>query len=207
MVTTPFPDVLAIGDSLTAGYGLPAGASFAARLQDGLRRHHPSATVRNAGVSGDTTEGALRRLPALLDGLVRTPDLAIVELGANDLLRAIAPARTRANLDRILATLRSYRITTLLATFELPPAWRAFAAPYDGMYAAVAARHGADHAPFFPPGVLGHPELTLPDRLHPNGRAIEMVVAHFLPHVLSALDRGSVGRSADRDTKPQQPPA
>ncbi|RDE06126.1 arylesterase [Sphingomonas aracearum] len=184
------PYVLAIGDSLTAGYGLPASASFAARLQHLLRHQDPGATVRNAGVSGDTTEGGLRRLPRLLASLTRKPDLAIVELGANDLLRGIPPERTRANLDAILAQLGACGIPVLLATFEVPRFLSALAAGYDGMYAALAAKHGAALAPFFPQGVLGHPELVLRDRLHPNARAIELVAEGFLPAVTAALSRG-----------------
>ncbi|MFV3533538.1 GDSL-type esterase/lipase family protein, partial [Mycobacterium tuberculosis] len=103
----------------------------------------------------------------------RTPDLAIVELGANDLRRGVAPARTRANLDQILTVLASCGIATLLTTFEVPPFLKAHAASYDGLYADVATRHGADQAPFFPPGVMGNPHLTLPDGLHPNARAID----------------------------------
>ncbi len=98
-----YPFVLALGDSLTAGYGLPATASFSVKLQHSLRESHATALVQNAGVSGDTTEDALRRLPRVLSSLVRKPDLAIVELGANDLLRGLAPVRTRTNLDQILA--------------------------------------------------------------------------------------------------------
>ena len=183
------PYVLALGDSLTAGYGLPTRASFAAKLEQALRNRHPGATVHNAGVSGDTTADALRRLPRMLSGLACKPDLAIVELGANDLLRGVAPARTRANLAEILGTLTSCGIATFLTSFEVPPFLRPHAPSYDGMYADLAARHGADHAPFFPPGVMGHPRLTLPDGLHPNARAIELVVAHLLPAIISALGR------------------
>ncbi len=189
MLMHPSPYVLALGDSLTAGYGLPATASFTAKLQHALRERHPTAVVQNAGVSGDTTADALQRLPRLLSSLVRKPDLAIVELGANDLLRGIAPVQTRSNLNQILSMLTSCGIATLLATFEVPPFFEAFAARYEGMFADVATRHGADQAPFFPPGVMGNPQLTLPDRLHPNGKAIEMVVAHLLPSVVAVLDR------------------
>jgi acyl-CoA thioesterase-1 len=182
------PHVLALGDSLTAGYGLPTRDSFAAKLQQALHEHYPGAIVHNAGVSGNTTADALRRLPRVLSGLVRKPDFAIVELGANDLRRGVAPARTRANLDQILAILTSCGITTLLTTFKVPPFLKAHAASYDGLYADVASRHGAVQASFFPPGVMGNPHLTLPDGLHPNARAIELVVAHLLPVIASALE-------------------
>jgi acyl-CoA thioesterase-1 len=184
------PYILAIGDSLTAGYGLPPSASFAAQLQGMMRRDHPDALVQNAGVSGDTTDGGLRRLPRLLASLTCKPNLAIVELGANDLLRHVPPERTRANLDQILDQLRQCGIPVLLATFEVPRFLATVAPGYDGMYAALAAKHGAAVAPFFPPGVLGHPDLVLPDGLHPNGRAIAQIAGAFLPAVTAALDRG-----------------
>ncbi|MFV3549586.1 hypothetical protein ACNJEE_21150, partial [Mycobacterium tuberculosis] len=76
-----------------------------------------------------------------------------------------------------------------LTTFEVPPFLKAHAASYDGLYADVATRHGADQAPFFPPGVMGNPHLTLPDGLHPNARAIDLVVAHLLPTIASAIER------------------
>lgn len=183
------PFILALGDSLTAGYGLAPDASFAARLQAMLCEYRPGARVHNGGVSGDTTQGGLQRLPRLLAGLARKPDLAIVELGANDLLRGVPPERTRANLDGILHELGRCGIPALVATFEAPPILGAFGARYDGIYAEVAARHGAATAPFFPAGVLGHPELVLADRFHPNARAIGLVAAAFVPAVLALLDR------------------
>lgn len=192
MSASSSPYLLALGDSLTAGYGLPADAAFAAQLQRRLRSRHPGAVVRNAGVSGDTTEGGLRRLPHLLSSLTRKPDLAIVELGANDLLRGIAPRRTHDHLDQILTQIGQCGIRSLLATFEVPPFLAHLGGGYDGMYAALRAKHGVALAPFFPAGVLGHPELVLPDRLHPNGAAIALIAAAFLPAVIAALDDGAV---------------
>lgn len=195
MTRTDAPYILAIGDSLTAGYGLDRTASFAARLEVLLREQRQGAAVQNAGVSGDTTGDGLRRLPALLASLTHKPDLAIVELGANDLLRGVPPGRTRANLDTILGELGRCGIPALLATFEAPPFLGSMASHYDGIYADLATRHGIASAPFFPPGVLGHPALVLADRLHPNARAIEMVARAFLPAVIAALD-GSRAKAA-----------
>lgn len=183
------PYVLALGDSLTAGYGLAPSASFAARLEARLRERWAGAIIHNAGVSGDTTEGGLRRLPRLLAGLSLRPDLAIVELGANDLLRGVPPERTRANLDNILHELARCGIPVLLATFQAPAFLGAFGARYDGIYAELAARHGIATAPFFPAGILGDPALVLADRLHPNARAIDLVASAFLPSVLALLHR------------------
>jgi acyl-CoA thioesterase-1 len=184
------PYVLALGDSLTAGYGLQRDAAFAARLEALLRETCPDAVVQNAGVSGDTTEDGLRRLPRLLASLRRKPDLAIVEFGANDLLRGVPPGRTRANLDKILRERDRCGIQVLLATFEPPRFLGSGAAQYDGIGAELAASHGIASTPFFPPGVLGHPELVLADGLHPNARAIEIVAEAFLPAIRTALRRG-----------------
>ncbi len=183
------PFVLALGDSLTAGYGLSPTAAFPVQLQQRLRLRWPGAIVHNAGVSGDTTQGGLRRLPRLLAGLPRRPDLAIVELGANDLIRGVPPAQTRANLDAILLELGRCGIKVLLATFAPPPFLAGRADRYAAIYAELAARHGVASAPFFPAGVLGHPELVLPDRLHPNARAIALVADALAPTVASALER------------------
>jgi acyl-CoA thioesterase-1 len=185
MMTAPY--VLAFGDSLTAGYGLPAAASFAARLQSALRERFAGAVVHNAGVSGDTTAGGLKRLAPVLTRLTRKPDLVIVELGVNDLLRGFPPERTRANLDAILGELARCGLPTLLATFEAPPFLAALRTQYRAMYVELAAKHGIATAPFFPRGVLGHPDLVLADRLHPNARAIAMVVDALLPVVCAAL--------------------
>jgi acyl-CoA thioesterase-1 len=186
-MTNSAPYVLAFGDSLTAGYGLPSTASFAACLQTALRERFAGTVVHNAGVSGDTTAGGLKRLAPVLTSLTRRPDLVIVELGANDLLRGFPPERTRANLDAILGELARCGLPALLATFEAPPFLAALRTQYRALYAALAAKHGVVTAPFFPPGVLGHPDLVLADRLHPNARAIAMVVDALLPVVCAAL--------------------
>ena len=188
------PYVLAIGDSLTAGYGLATHEAFPARLQALLRAQHAQAVVQNAGLSGDTSASALARLPRLLSSLARLPDLAIVELGANDLLRGVSPRRTRANLDAILGELARCGIPTLIAAMEAPRFLGAFAHACDAVYADLAARHGIPVWPFFPAGVLGNRALTLPDRLHPNARAIALVARHMLPAVLGAI--ANKGRTA-----------
>ena len=184
------PVVLALGDSLTAGYGLARHQSFAAQLEQRLRlrARWPAARVVNAGVSGDTTADGLRRLPRVLAGLDGRPDLAIVELGANDLLRGLSPATTRANLDAILIELARCGIPVLLATFEVPAMLGAHADRYNGIYPALAKRHGVPTHPFFPAGVMGHPSLVLADRLHPNAAAIGLVADAFLPVVTRLLD-------------------
>lgn len=183
----PTPLILALGDSLTAGYGLAASDSFPARLEALLQPEHPGARVRNAGVSGDTTASALARLPSTLAALTALPALAIVELGGNDVLRGHPAAQTRANLDAILHELARCRIPVLLATFEVPARFRAYTRDHDTLYADLATIHGVPTVPFFPPGILGHPAYVLPDRLHPNARAIDAVARAMLPAILPLL--------------------
>ena len=181
------PFLLAIGDSLTAGYGLARQDAFPAQLQLRLRSHHADALVENAGVSGDTSAGALARLPPLLSSLRARPDLTIVELGANDLLRGMPLATTRSNLEAILTELARCRIPALIAAMSAPRSLGAFARACDAVYADLAAKHRVPVHPFYPPGVLGSPALALPDRLHPNARAITLIAEHMLPAVLAAL--------------------
>lgn len=181
------PLVLAFGDSLIAGYGLSAADAFPAQLQRRLRASWPSATVINAGRSGDTTQDALARLPRVLAGLHQRPDLAIVQIGANDVLRAVQPERTRAAIDAILTEFGRCGIAVLLTTIEPPAMLAERTRAYDGIHADAARRHGAATCAFFPAGVLGHPAMTLSDRVHPNAQAIGRVVDHIMPAVMAAL--------------------
>lgn len=188
--TTPHPFILAFGDSLTAGYGLQRHESFAAQLERLLRERCPGASVHNAGVSGDTTSGGRARLPRVLSALPQRPDLAIIELGANDLLRGIDPDRTRDNLDWMLRELGRCGIPALLAGMVVP----AFLAPgyvgrFNAIFPALAQAHRVPLYPSFLDGVAGQPGLTLPDGLHPNATAIGIVARAILPHVEAALAR------------------
>ncbi len=186
-MTQETPLILAFGDSLIAGYGLGSHESFPAQLEAALRLRHPAARVINAGASGTTTADALRRLPRLLSGLAARPDLAIVQIGANDVLRGVPPAQTGANLDAMLTEFARCGIPVLLATLEPPAILHARTGPYLGVHGEVAARHGAAISGFFPAGVLGRADMVLFDRVHPNARAIAAVVAHMLPTVEQAL--------------------
>lgn len=189
------PFILAFGDSLTAGYGLPRDQSFPHQLQRLLRERQPGAVVHNAGVSGDTTAGGRARLPGVLSRLPAKPDLAIVELGANDLIRGVAPERTRDNLDWIVGELGRCGIPVLLAGMMAPPFLGAYGKRFNAVFADVAAAHGVPLDPFFLQGVMGDPSLTLADRIHPNGRAIGIVARRLLPDVEAAL-RGEGFRTA-----------
>jgi acyl-CoA thioesterase-1 len=182
--------ILAFGDSLTAGYGLPPGQGFAPQLQAVLRRHGVRAFVANGGVSGDTAAAGRARLSWTLDGLGRKPDLVIVALGANDMLRGLPPSRTRADLDAILAELRRRGIPTLLAgMLAAPNLGSQYGAEFNPIFPDLARRHGAALYPFFLDGVAGEARLSLPDRVHPNFQGIKRMVSGIRPAVMAALGR------------------
>lgn len=187
---TDAPLILAFGDSLTAGYGLGPGLGFAPQLQAALRRQGIKATVHDAGVSGDTSSGGRARLGWTLSGLPRKPDLAIVELGANDMLRGVDPSITGANLDTIIAELRKRGIPVLvagmLAAPNMDPAYRR---QFDGIFPALARKHGATLYPFFLQGVAGNRSLAIADGIHPNFEGIKRIVTGILPTVRRALAR------------------
>ena len=184
------PLILAFGDSLTAGYNLDRGLGFAPQLQATLRRHGIAATVADGGVSGDTTTGGRARLGWTLDGLGRTPDLVIVELGGNDMLRTIDPAISRTNLDAMLAELDRRRIPVLIAGMRaapnLDPAYRA---KYEAIFPELAKAHGAALYPFFLDGVAGQAGMQQADGLHPTFAGVKRIVTGILPRVLAALGR------------------
>lgn len=180
--------ILALGDSLTAGYGLPPGQGFAPQLEAMLRRNGVRAFVTDAGVSGNTAAQGRARLKWTLDGLRTKPDLAIVALGANDMLRGLPPARTRADLDAIVTELKRRGIRVLIAGMlaapNLGPRYRN---EYDRIFPDLARKHGASLYPFFLAGVAGNPALALPDRMHPNFQGIKRMVSGIAPTVLRAL--------------------
>lgn len=182
--------ILAFGDSLTAGYGLDPGQGFAPQLEKALRRNGVRAFVVNGGVSGDTAAAARARLGWTLDGLKDKPDLAIVGLGANDMLRGLAPRQTRADLDAIVAELRRRKIRVLVAgMIAAPNLGPAYAAEYNPIFADIARKHGAALYPFFLANVAGVPGLQLADGMHPNFQGIKTMVTGIVPEVIEALGR------------------
>jgi acyl-CoA thioesterase-1 len=182
--------VLALGDSLIAGYGLPPGQGFAPQLEAVLRRQGVRAFVTDAGVSGNTAAQGRARLKWTLEGLRRKPDLAIVALGANDMLRGLPPAQTRADLDAILAELERRGIKVLVAgMLAAPNLGRAYRRDYDSIFPDLARKYDAALYPFFLAGVAGNASLALPDRMHPNFQGIKKMVTGISPAVLKALGR------------------
>lgn len=187
-VAGPERRILAIGDSLFAGYGLGQGESYPARLEAALRAQGINARIANASVSGDTSAAIRQRFAFALDNQPAPPDLVIVELGGNDMLRGISPEQTRENLDAILTELAKRKLRVLvmgmLAAPNLGPDYRA---KFDPLYPALAEKHGAALVPFFLQAVIGKPELIQADRIHPTAQGIDALVADTADDVAKAL--------------------
>jgi len=181
----PTARVLALGDSIMAGYGLPAADSLPSRLEAALREGGFAVEVINGGVSGDTTAGGLARLDWML---ADRPDLVIVELGGNDGLRGLDPKESYANLDKILTKLDEAKIKVLLTGMLAPPNLGAeYDREFDAIFPELAKRHGCLLYPFILDGVAAMPELNQPDGIHPNARGVEVIVGRLAPYVERAL--------------------
>lgn len=179
--------ITALGDSLTAGFGLAEEHAFPARLQAALAAVGITARVINAGVSGDTTAGGLARLDWML---ADAPDLVIVELGANDGLRGLDPAKTFGNLDAILARLRADNIEAVLTGMFAPPNLGAeYGDAFKNIFPRLAKDHGVVFYPFFLEGVAARPALNQSDGIHPNAAGVDVIVARIIPYVVTALER------------------
>ena len=180
--------ILAFGDSLTAGYQLKPGEGFTWQLEAALRKEGKAVRVHNAGVSGDTTAQGKARLNWVLSSLKQKPDLAIVALGANDMLRGQPAAQTRANLDAIVGELRKRGIPVVVAGMVAAPNMgAAYAREYNAIFPAIAKQHGATLYPFFLQGVAAQPKLQLADGMHPNKQGVAVMVRNILPTVRKAL--------------------
>ncbi|MFG1277832.1 arylesterase [Xanthobacter autotrophicus] len=171
--------IVAFGDSLTAGYGLPASAAFPARLEAALKAKGLDVKVENAGVSGETASQGLARLDwSIGEGT----DAVIVELGANDMLRGLNPATTRAALTEIVQRLRARGITVLLAGMKAAPnLGKPYQETFDAIFPELAAAEGVLLYAFFLDGVAGDRSLIQPDGLHPNAEGVRRIVSGILP--------------------------
>lgn len=187
-VMGPERPILAFGDSLLAGYGLKDGESYPARLEVALRARGVNAKVANAGVSGDTTAAGLQRLDFTLGSQTVKPQLVVISLGGNDMLRSLPPAETRANLDKILARLRQENIPVLLlGMLAAPNLGKDYAANFNAIYPSLAAKHDAVLVPFFLQPVIDKPDLMQADHVHPTAIGIEEIVAATVDDVADAL--------------------
>ena len=184
----PQRTILAFGDSLFAGYNLDENEGYPEQLQAVLRARGINAEVIDAGVSGDTTQAGAQRIGFVLDNLDAPPELAMVELGGNDLLRGLPPSQTRENLTAILTELQKRDIPVLLMGMRAPPnLGPQFQGEFDGLYPALAEQFGATLVPFFLAPVYDKPELILPDRIHPTADGVAAIVAATADTVVGAL--------------------
>lgn len=190
--------ILALGTSLTQGYGLPPGTDFTVQLQAALKRAGVNAVVTNAGVSGDTSTGGLARLDW---SLADRPDAAIIELGSNDMLRGLPPAQTEKNLRAILTRLKAAKVQVLLMGMK---AQRNLGSDYvkqfDAIYPRLAKEFGVLYYPFILDRVALNPKLNQADGIHPNPEGVKVIVARVLP-----LVKKLVAQPKPMQPKPIQP--
>jgi acyl-CoA thioesterase-1 len=188
--------IVAFGDSLTAGYGLPAREAFPASLERTLKAKGHNVRIENAGVSGDTASGGLSRVEwSIADGT----DAVIVELGANDMLRGVEPKVTRQALDDILAKLKARNIPVLLSGMRAAPNMGAdYVREFEAIFPALAQKYDVVFYPFFLDGVAADPKLALRDGVHPNGAGVQIIVDGILPKVEELIARAKKRTSRSR---------
>lgn len=181
--------IVALGNSLTAGYGLARPESFPVRLESALRKQGIEAVVENAGVSGDTSAGGLTRLDwALAPNVSGAADLLIVELGANDGLRGIDPDSTEKNLGAILDKARVLGLRVLLTGMMAPPnLGREYATEFNRIFPRLAEKYGVALFPFFLDGVAAIPHLNQKDGIHPNAIGVDVIVERISPYVMDLI--------------------
>lgn len=179
--------ILAFGDSLVAGFGLGSRDGFTAKLEAALKAKGVDARIVNAGLSGDTSAGGVARLDWALEP---KPDFAIVELGANDGLRGLDPAQTRANLDAILTKLEAKGVPVLFAGMLAPPNMGPdYGKAFNALYPELAQKHGVLFYPFFLEGVAADPSLNQADGIHPNAKGVDVIVERIVPLVLKLIGK------------------
>ncbi len=178
--------ILALGDSLTSGYGLPPGEGFTDQLGQALKDAGVSARVINGGVAGDTSTDGLARLDW---SLADDPAVVIIELGGNDALRGLDPKATRANLDAILSKLQAQHRAILLTGMLAPPnLGDEYAASFNPIFPALAKQHEVAFYPFFLDGVAGNPSLVQSDGIHPTAQGVAIIVQRIMPALRQAID-------------------
>jgi acyl-CoA thioesterase-1 len=179
------PRIVAFGDSLTAGLGVAADEAYPARLQRRLQEEGLRYRVINAGVSGDTTAGGLRRVDWALKS---RPEMVILELGANDGLRGLNLQETKANLERIIQRCQDASVTVVLAGMKLPPNYGAdYTEGFEGIYPELARRYRLTLIPFFLDGVAGSAALNQADGIHPTSEGYRIITEKVLKTVTPLL--------------------
>lgn len=186
--------IVVLGDSLSAGYGLPGQDAFPAKLGVALKAKGIDTAIINAGVSGDTASGGLGRLDwSVPEGT----EAVIVELGANDALRGLDPKVTREALDGILKKLKDRKIAVLLAGMQAPRNMGPdYVRDFDAIFPALAKAHGAIYYPFFLDGVATDAKLNQKDGLHPTAAGVDIIVARILPKVEELIARAKAARGS-----------
>ncbi len=186
--------LVVLGDSLSAGLGLPVRAAFPAKLAEALKAKGIAVTVANAGVSGDTASGGLGRLDWSVPA---GTDAVIVELGANDALRGVDPNLTKTALDKILSKLDARHISVLLAGMKAPRNMGPdYVRVFDAIYPALASTHRVVFYPFFLDGVAADPKLNQADGLHPTAAGVDVIVGRMLPQVEELIARARAARGS-----------
>ncbi|MBS0476559.1 MAG: arylesterase, partial [Proteobacteria bacterium] len=176
--------IVALGDSLFAGYGLEPGQSYPARLETALRARGINARIMNAGVSGDTTAGGLQRLDFTLNSLPQPPALVIISLGGNDMLRGLPPEQTRANLDAILGKLAQRKVpVVLMGMLAAPNLGAGYADKFNPIYPALAKQYHAGLVPFFLQPLIDKPALVQADHIHPTAPGVDLLVSATIDQV------------------------
>lgn len=177
--------ILAFGDSLTSGYGLPDQDSFPSQLERALIAAGESVKLINGGVAGDTSAGGLARLDW---SLADKPDLVILELGSNDGLRGLDPAATRKNLAQMLTRLAQDRISTLLVGMKAPRNLGSdYVSAFDAIYEDLAREFRVPLDPFYLEGVAGDPALNQSDGIHPNAAGVAVIVKRMAPEIIALI--------------------
>jgi acyl-CoA thioesterase I len=188
--------IMLFGDSLLAGYGLSDADSFANQLDAALTEKGQDVTIINASVSGDTTAGGVSRLSW---SLADNPDLVILALGGNDILRAIDPANTRENMTAMLATFQREQVPVLVAGMIAPKSLGPeYAAAFDAIYPELADQYALGYYPFLLDGVAGNQALNQDDGIHPNGKGVAVMVSGMLPVILETLTKLPTQSGSDR---------
>jgi len=179
--------IVVLGDSLVAGLGLKPSDAFPAQLERALKARGHAVEVINAGVSGDTTAGGLARVAWAVP---EQTDAVILELGANDALRGLDPARAKSNLDKIIAAIRANGTEVLLAGMFAPRSLgKDYVRAFESMYPDLAGKYGLILYPFFLDGVAMNPKLNLDDGMHPNPRGVAEITKNILPAVEQLIER------------------
>ena len=180
--------VLAFGDSLFAGYNLKEPDGYPEKLEAALRARGTNARVIDAGVSGDTSQAGRDRLAFVLEAQDEKPDLFILELGGNDLLRGLSPEQTRANFDAMLTMLAEQEIPVLIMGMRAPPNYGPeYQAAFDAIYGDMAQKYGTALIGFWLEDIYQEPQLFQDDRIHPTAEGIEALVTSTIDEVAAAL--------------------